>query len=126
MSEGTLVFVYGTLKRGGSNHAFLGGQTFVGEARTVPGFQLYELNGYPGMVAENSPRAEGVTGEVWLVDADTLKHLDQLEGLAEGLYRREPVPLLPPFNARTAETYVYAQSVEGRHALGSAWKEKPI
>ena len=30
----TTVFVYGTLKRGGSNHAFLQGQQFLGEGRT--------------------------------------------------------------------------------------------
>ena len=33
----TLLFVYGTLKRGCRNHANLVGQRFVGEARTVPG-----------------------------------------------------------------------------------------
>jgi gamma-glutamylaminecyclotransferase len=126
MSGETLVFVYGTLKRGGSNHAFLGGQTFLGEARTVPGFQLYELNGYPGMVAENAPRAEGVTGEVWSVDAGTLKQLDLLEGIAEGLYRREPLPLLPPFNDRVIESYLYSRSVAGRRELGSTWTEKPV
>jgi gamma-glutamylaminecyclotransferase len=126
MSGDTLVFVYGTLKRGGSNHAHLAGQTFLGEARTARGFQLYQLSGYPGMVAEKSPRAEGVTGEVWSVDAATLEQLDRLEGLAEGLYRREPVPLLPPFNHHVVETYLYARSVQGRHELGSTWTETPV
>ncbi|TAG31979.1 MAG: hypothetical protein EAZ36_02825, partial [Verrucomicrobia bacterium] len=31
-----LVFVYGTLKRGGSNHAFMVGQRFIGLARHAP------------------------------------------------------------------------------------------
>jgi gamma-glutamylaminecyclotransferase len=126
MSSEKLVFVYGTLKRGGTNHRYLAGQTFVGEARTVAGFQLYQLSGYPGMVAENSPQAEGVTGEVWSIDAATLRRLDQLEGLAEGLYRREPIPLLPPFDERVVETYLYAQSVLGRRALGCTWMAKKL
>src|SRR5689334_7669355 len=100
--ERKLVFVYGTLKRGGSNHPYLAGQSFVGEARTVPGFRLYELSGFPGMIAMPSDR-EGVAGEVWSVDAAALEQLDALEGVDEGLYRREPVPLVAPFADKTVE-----------------------
>jgi gamma-glutamylcyclotransferase (GGCT)/AIG2-like uncharacterized protein YtfP len=53
----TLVFIYGTLKRGGGNHHLLAGQEFRGPARTAPGFTLYELTGYPGMVPEGGDRA---------------------------------------------------------------------
>ena len=63
----TTVFVYGTLKRGGSNHAFLGRQRFLGEARTMPGFTLYSLGDYPGMVRAPGDTA-GVTGELWVID----------------------------------------------------------
>lgn len=121
MSGPTRVFVYGTLKRGGSNHAFLAGQTFLGEARTVPGFTLYQLQGYPGMVASKTPAPESVTGEVWSVDAATLIALDRLEGIAEGLYRRERIQLLPPFADLAVETYLYARSVAGATELGSTW-----
>ena len=117
----SLVFVYGTLKRGGSNHSHLAGQTFVGEARTPPGFRLYELDGYPGMIALTGDR-DGVTGEVWSVDAVCLAQLDLLEGLAEGLYRRERVRLLPPFADQPVEAYLYVRSVTGRKDLGSVWE----
>ncbi|MDI1319207.1 MAG: gamma-glutamylcyclotransferase, partial [bacterium] len=76
----TCVFVYGTLKRGGSNHAFLARQRFLGEARTAPGFTLYSLGDYPGMVRAPGDTA-GVTGELWVVDDTCLAELDQLEGL---------------------------------------------
>ena len=122
MSPEKLVFVYGTLKRACANHHFLSGQKFIGEARTAPGFRLYALGGFPGMVAKPDDR-EGVAGEVWSVDADALVRLDALEGLAEGMYRREPVPLLPPFADRVIEGYVYARSIEGRREVGSEWKE---
>ena len=114
------MFVYGTLKRGGSNHACLAGQAFVGDARTAPGFRLYELDGYPGMVPEAGDR-DGVFGEVWEVDAVCLSHLDALEGVGEGLYLRTRVPLLPPFADQPVETYLYARSVVGRRNLGSIW-----
>jgi gamma-glutamylaminecyclotransferase len=117
MSNETLVFVYGTLKRGGNNHRYLAGQKFVGEARTPPGFRLFDLGEYPGMVAYADDRA-GVSGEVWAVDAGCLARLDVLEGLAEGLYRREPVPLLPPFADRKVESYLYARPVEGLRDIG--------
>ncbi|MEO6874801.1 MAG: gamma-glutamylcyclotransferase family protein [Opitutaceae bacterium] len=118
----TLIFVYGTLKRGGNNHHSLAGQTFLGEARTPPGFRLYHLDGYPGMIAQADDH-DGVTGEVWSVDQTCLAQLDLLEGLVEGLYRRVPAKLMPPFADRPIETYVYARSVEGRPALGSTWRK---
>lgn len=123
MTGATRVFVYGTLKRGGSNHAFLRGQTFLGDARTSPGFQLYRLGGYPGMVASAGSAATSVTGEVWSVDDATLAKLDRLEGTAEGLYRRECVALLPPFSDQRVETYLYARSIEGAQLLGDTWTE---
>jgi gamma-glutamylcyclotransferase (GGCT)/AIG2-like uncharacterized protein YtfP len=117
-----LVFVYGTLKRGLSNHHYLAGQTFVGEASTAPGFALYDVGGYPGMVRAPGC-AGGVSGEVWSVDDACLSRLDELEGAAEGLYRRERVPLVGPHAAAGAEAYLYLKEVEGRRPLGGAWNE---
>jgi gamma-glutamylcyclotransferase (GGCT)/AIG2-like uncharacterized protein YtfP len=120
MSNETLVFVYGTLKRGGRNQHYLAGQKLIGVARTMPGFRLFDLGEYPGMVPSADDR-DGVSGEVWSVEVDCLEHLDLLEGIAEGLYRRELVPLLPPFADRKVETYIYARSVEGRRDLGGEY-----
>jgi len=117
-----LVFVYGTLKRGFINHHRMEGQEFVGAAATVPGYVLYELEGYPGMVAD-AAAAEGVTGEVWSVDDECLRGLDALEGTGEGLYRRESVPLQAPFAGSRVEAYVYMRSVGGRTRLGASWAE---
>ena len=118
----TLIFVYGTLKRGCSNHGQLAGQAFVGPARTVPGFRLFDLGGYPGIVAVPEDR-DGVVGEIWSVDADCLERLDAFEGVHEGLYRREPLPLLPPFADQGIDAYVSSVSTEGRREVGSTWTE---
>lgn len=116
-----LIFVYGSLKRGEHNHAHLGRTAlFLGEARSVAGYRLFDLGSYPGLVVWPEDR-DGVTGELWSIDAPTLAHLDEFEGLAEGLYRREPIRLQPPFADRVAETYAYARSVTAHREIGSTW-----
>jgi gamma-glutamylaminecyclotransferase len=112
------VFVYGTLKRGQDNHSALAGQRFVGEARTEPAYRLYQLDGYPGMVAAASG-GRSIEGEIWEVDPACLARLDELEGTAAGLYARMPVRLAPPRAAAGVETYLYLPGVAGRPDLGT-------
>lgn len=118
----TLLFVYGTLKRGCSNHGQMAGQTFINTARTSPGYRLYDLGGYPGIATKPDDRA-GVVGEVWSVDAVALQRLDHFEGVHEGLYRREPIPLLPPFSHQEIHAYVSVLPVTHRPDMGAEWIE---
>lgn len=115
------LFAYGTLKRGASNHAWLAGQRFIGEARTGAGFRLFDLGGYPAMVAVPGDR-DGVSGEVWEIGDECLQRLDAFEGVPEGLYRRERIPLLPPFADQAIDAYIYPHSVLGRRDVGSTWR----
>jgi gamma-glutamylaminecyclotransferase len=117
-----LLFVYGTLKRGCGNHHHLADQHFVRVARTAPGYRLYDLGGYPGIAAKPDDR-DGVVGEVWSVDAEALKRLDDFEGVHEGLYRRETVPLLAPFSTQKVDAFVSALPITGRPDVGSDWIE---
>ena len=99
---------------------------FLGQARTVPGFQLIHLGTYPGMVAVPSS-VESVVGEVWRIDPKCLAQLDILEGIDEGLYRREKINLLHPFTDQVVETYLYAQSIEGRSSIRDGrWVEPTV
>jgi len=125
----TTLFVYGTLKRGGSNHYHLAEQTFHGTARTEAGFTLFSLGAYPGLVVAPTD-THGVTGELWSVDAACLARLDLLEGLNEGLYRRAPIAILhsiSPTQAAescgifVAETYLYLHDISGHPHLGATW-----
>ena len=118
----TLLFVYGTLKRGCSNHRYLAGQEFIAISRTPPGYRLYDLGGYPGIVSEPDDR-DGVVGEVWSVDDEALQRLDRFEGIHEGLYRREPLRLLPPFQDKIVHAYISELSVVGRREVGDCWEE---
>jgi gamma-glutamylcyclotransferase (GGCT)/AIG2-like uncharacterized protein YtfP len=116
----TTLFLYGTLKRGGTNHLFLAGQRFLGAARTAPGFTLYSLGDYPGMVRAPGDTL-GVTGELWEVDDACLAELDRLEGLDEGLYERIDVLLAPNPLPGSAQTYLYLRPHHGLPPLGDTW-----
>lgn len=75
------VFVYGTLRCGGSNHFRMEKAEFV-TAGTVCG-RLYQIDWYPGLVLDAA--AEGIIGEIYQVSPAVLEELDLFEG-AE--YRR--------------------------------------
>ena len=117
----TRLFIYGTLKRGCSNHHYMAGQRFVEEAQTAPLYRLVSMGSHPGMVSSEPGRS--IEGEVWEVDEACLRRLDILEGIEEGEYAYEVVPLLPPFEAETVHGYRYLRPVEGRPDIGSAWRE---
>jgi gamma-glutamylaminecyclotransferase len=112
-----LVFVYGTLKRGGSNHGLLRGQRLLASARTRGGFRLFDLGGYPGLV-EAPAGGRAVEGELWAVDARCLERLDRLEDTAGGLYARARIALQAPCDGLRAEAYLYRRNVAGRRDLG--------
>lgn len=85
----TAVFVYGSLRRGLSNHQILtdmhGAASFVGMARVTG--RLRNLGPYPGLYRDGHQLAP-VVGEIYLVDAAGLARLDRLEGHPI-VYRRE-------------------------------------
>ena len=70
------VFVYGTLRRGGSNAHRLGGDRFLGRATTSG--HLFRVDWYPALVLD--PLGGRVTGELHRTDDDQLVHLDEYEG----------------------------------------------
>ena len=119
----TLVFVYGTLKRGLSNHRWLRGQTFLGEARTVPRYRMFDLGGYPGMVLEEGEDGGAIEGEVWEVDEKGLRGLDKLEGVAEGEYAFETVRLEGKWVQEEVKGYLYLRSVKGCPEVKGRWVE---
>ena len=113
------IFVYGTLKRGHRLHHHLAGQRYVGPARTCAEFRLLNCGWYPALVESDAGRS--ICGEVWDVCEKTLERLDDVEGVSCGLYRRQMIPLLPPYDDVPAMTYVYQRSVTGLTDCGDEW-----
>jgi len=112
------IFLYGTLKRGGCRSYVMRSQRFVGDARTVARYRMYNTGSYPALV-EDEDGIE-VEGEVWKVDAECLRLLGAIEAVPD-LYERRPVSLT---DARMdgVETYIYQRSVDDLPDCGSRWE----
>lgn len=74
------VFVYGTLRQGGSHAHRMAGARWLGPA-VVCG-RLFRIAWYPGLRLD--PAAGPVRGELWQVDDGHLAALDEFEGCAPG------------------------------------------
>jgi len=112
------LFVYGTLKRGGSRHWILDGFPFLGRAK-AKGFVLYDLGPYPAMV----PGPGMVYGEVYEVSEEILNALDWVEGVPV-LYRRKLIEVVFEDGlSLKAWAYIYNGSVKGFPRIESGeWK----
>jgi len=96
-----LVFVYGTLRRGGPGAMSLRfpNSRFVGEAK-VSG-SLFDLGAYPGLLLDESNSL--VTGEVYEVDEEILNKLDDFESSSN--YLRKQVEISFGTHRRIGWTY---------------------
>ncbi|XP_027356188.1 putative gamma-glutamylcyclotransferase At3g02910 [Abrus precatorius] len=99
--EGTLIFTYGTLKRGFSNHPLLqdlirsGDASFVGNYRTAHNYPLV-CGPYRVPFLLNLPGSGNrVHGELYSVSSRGLARMDELEGTTRAHYERLPIKLVP-------------------------------
>lgn len=111
------VFVYGTLKRGYRNHRFLKAATFVGEAHTLTSYRM--LDGRFPVLRDAGPGCMQISGEVYDVDEETLSALDDLEGIASGMYDRVEIGVIlkDQPNGRGCRAFVYI-------GCGNYWDKK--
>lgn len=96
-----LVFVYGTLRRDGVNDMSVRfpDSKFIGDAK-VSG-SLYDFGAYPGLIVDESNSL--VVGEVYEVDEETLKRLDEFETSSN--YLRKQVEISFGNDKRMCWTY---------------------
>jgi gamma-glutamylcyclotransferase (GGCT)/AIG2-like uncharacterized protein YtfP len=116
------LFVYGTLKRGGSRRWILQDFPFLGRAK-AKGFVLYDLGPYPAMV----PGDGLVYGEVYEVSEEAIKALDFVEGVPV-LYRRELIDVVFENGVSLkAWAYIYNNPVKGYPRIESGeWRVRGI
>jgi len=113
------VFVYGTLKRGGSRHYVVKGSHFCGLAMTLPGFRMYDLGEYPGLV--ESAGGGAIEGELYLVSEACLERMDVVEGVAFGLYDRRRILLQAPHTDVPALAYFYLGDMSKKLEVPRRW-----
>lgn len=99
------LFVYGTLMSMFGNHRLLKEASYVG--RFLVDGSLYGF-GIPGFTVNKDPEdpSIGVTGELYLVDEETLKACDRLEGHPVH-YRRIEVDAVSEDGSNKETTWVY-------------------
>jgi len=109
-----VVFVYGTLKSGFSNHRILAGSTLLATGRTVTRFRLFCNGFYPYIARAHKPgTGRQIEGELYSVNAATLADLDRLEGVAGGLYSRDTITVEREDGSRV-KAFVYVWGGEIR------------
>lgn len=97
-----LLFVYGTLKKGRSNHLLIEHLPHLGDAFTDNNYSLV-VSGLPFLVKR---KGEGVRGEIYKIDPETLRAVDRLEG-HPSFYRREIINVTDFRTGDTVEAYAY-------------------
>jgi gamma-glutamylcyclotransferase (GGCT)/AIG2-like uncharacterized protein YtfP len=116
-----LLFAYGTLQNPARRAAVIGRATpcrVVAEA-SIRGV-LYDAGEYP-VLRPSAAAEDRVPGVLLELDDGALECLDDYEGVASGLYRRERCPVeLASGGAVDAWVYVYARSVTGLRRI-AAW-----
>ncbi len=83
-----LVAVYGTLKKGFSNHVLLKDANFKGEL-ILGGFDMYSCGGFPTICKGHGK----ILCEIWKVTKHEISKLDSLEG-HPSWYERIQVPTI--------------------------------
>lgn len=119
------VFVYGTLRQGGSNHFRMEGAEFLG-AGSIFG-AIHRIEWYPALLCGG---AGEVKGELYRVCAEHLRALDVFEGIVPDSdepreYRRVKVEVtLGTGEKEDAWVWEWIGSLEGTEPLGSGdWLE---
>lgn len=122
-----VVFVYGTLLRGESNHGLLRKSRLIARQARVSGFLYDTGEGYPALVADGT--AEPVFGELYAVNDETLTELDALEdffgpGDPNNLYERVRLETATDVGCVEAWTYTYRpeQAAHQRHIPLGDWR----
>lgn len=109
------LFVYGTLMRGHRLHPHLArpGVHYVGRGRIRAGLYQLRDRGYPAAVPAGD-RDRFVHGELYLLDFPevTLRRLDRIEGVDEGLYAREQVDVWTNGSKTTAWSYFFKKPLK--------------
>lgn len=82
------IFVYGTLRKGGTAHHLMNGCKLLEEKTTIAGFKLYDAVEYPFAVHTADPE-DVVTGDMFAIKEDLFLSLDAYEGEE---YQREILP----------------------------------
>lgn len=114
------IFVYGSLKRGFSNHHRMECSEFICSTRTLEKFAMFDLDQFPGVIKEK--KVSYIHGEVYDLNANTLEKIDIYEG---EWYSREDVELEAGLTALMYFLIKYPWDTESLRIVSEGiWTEK--
>lgn len=108
------VFVYGTLKRGYGNNAYLTRAIFLGPAE-AEGFALLSLGFCPGMIPREGHTAKGELYDLSTCP-DAIYNLDRIESEGD-FYHRHVIEVLYGHGRTDAQTYIIDESFGARDVI---------
>ena len=114
---GTVLFVYGTLKRGERNHRLIADQRFLGPAVSAPKYRVLDLGPHPGLIPDAN-EGLSIAGELWDVSNCTLEELDDFEGLPD-LFDRRVIELIG--ESQSVQAYFWVRAIPKGVASGARW-----
>jgi gamma-glutamylcyclotransferase (GGCT)/AIG2-like uncharacterized protein YtfP len=100
------IFVYGTLRRHGSNAFRMDGATFLGHASALG--LLYRVEWYPGAIFDSCAETS-IVGELYQITKEHLQALDDFEG---DEYQRVNILTITPNGPVKASAWQYRRPVE--------------
>ena len=109
-----VVFVYGTLRMGYSNHRLIIDCRFIDEGRTVKEYAMY-ANGIP--YVSETEQVSQIYGELYLVSSKILFNLDMLEG-HPSWYKRKKVPI-ETFSGKIYNAWLYFNETKTNNLIKS-------
>ena len=98
-----ILFVYGTLKKGGLNHHYLRGSRFIGDAVTKKRYALY-ISEFPLVIKDIG--VSQIIGEAYEVEWPVLKRVDMLE-YHPYLYFRERISIILKASNKLLRAWIY-------------------
>ena len=100
----TLIFVYGSLRKGMGLNPVLDSSEHIGLAFTMPKYTMYDLGAFP-CLTDNGKTL--IVGDLYSVDSDTLLQLDVIEGVPN-LYQRKEIEIQSYGDINNVQAYFWA------------------
>jgi len=116
-----IIFVYGTLMKGESNHFYIENQQYLGKA-AIHGYNLYNLGHYPG-IRPSKHNTRTVYGELYSIDDNALKEVNRLEGEGSLYLLQHTEAQTENGETMTAGIYVYNHETNEEKLIeGGDWQ----
>lgn len=107
------LFVYGTLRQGCPNHRLIFGSRYLGPATTVEPYVMVtqKPRSFPYIFKHPDLYATPINGEMYEINQETLRKLDELEGHPDHYLRTQILVVSPKGDTYACAAYILEDPV---------------